>query len=83
MDAGLHPRLELSHRAIGFGQTDSNLYFEPGTGKERLRRDPGKDVARDQAHDDAVGVVDDSRIIDLKAEGRGRGHAGVNCAPDF
>ena len=83
IDAGLHPRLELGHRATGFGQTASNLYFELGAGMVRWRRDPSKNVARDQAHDDAVGVVDNIRAIDSKAEGRGCGRAGFNCALDF
>src|SRR5438552_3361382 len=43
----------------------------------RGRRDPSENVARDQAHGDAVGVVDDIRIVDSKAEGRGRHRAGA------
>jgi hypothetical protein len=54
VDAGLHPRLELAHRAIGLGQAASNLYFELGAGLMRGRPNPSQNVARAQAHRDAV-----------------------------
>jgi len=64
-------------------ETASNLYFELGAGMMGQWRDPSKNVARDQAHDDAVGVMDNIRAIDSKAEGRGCGRAGFNCALGF
>lgn len=41
IDERLHPRLELSHRAVGLGEKASNHHFELGAGLMRDRRDPG------------------------------------------
>jgi hypothetical protein len=48
-----------------------------------LRRDPGEDIARDEAHGDAVGVVNDDRVVDVEAELAGNRPCGLNPAPDL
>jgi hypothetical protein len=49
----------------------------------RGRRDPGENIARNEAHGNAVRVVDDDGIVDLKSEGRSHRRTRLNCAPDF
>ncbi len=68
MDPGLDPRIELGHRRVDVGETAGNLYLELGIGQMPQRCDPGQDIARDQAQRDAVRVVDDDRVVDLKAQ---------------
>ena len=62
--ARLHPRLKLSHRAIGFGEPPSDLDFELCAGLMRYMRDPSKNVTRQQAHSEPVRVVKNDRVID-------------------
>ena len=67
VDARLHPRLERSHRALGFGEPLSELDFElcdlvPD------RCDPGKDVARQQPQRELVRVVKNDRVVDRQVE---------------
>jgi hypothetical protein len=47
------------------------------------RRDPGENVTRGQAHDDAVGVTDNNGIVDSKAKRRGCRNASFNRALDL
>ena len=68
MDPGLDPRIELGHRRVNVGETAGNLYLELGIGQMPQRCDPGQDIARDQAQRDAVRVVDDDRVVNLKAQ---------------
>lgn len=72
--AGLDPGLEPGHRAVGFGESSSDLHFELGTCLMRDERDPGKDVTWHQAHSDPIGVVQDNRVIGPETEHGGRGH---------
>jgi hypothetical protein len=73
--AGLDPRLELSHRAIGLGESLGDLDFELGTCLMRDVRDPSKNATRLQAHSDPIRVVKDNRVIDSQVERGGRGHS--------
>jgi len=41
---GLHPRVELGHRATGIGESPSHLNFEHGIGLMRLRCHPRQDA---------------------------------------
>jgi hypothetical protein len=72
--AGFDPRLELGHRAVGLGESPSDLDFELGTCPRRDMRDPRENVTRRQAHSDPIRVVKDNRVIDPEAERGGRGH---------
>jgi hypothetical protein len=67
VDARLHPRFKLFHRAARFGEPPSDLDFELSACLMRQRRHPSENVTRGQAHRDAVRVVDDDSIIDSKA----------------
>jgi len=46
VDARLHPRLKVSHRAIGFGKLPSDLDFELAVSLMRYMRYPSKNVTR-------------------------------------
>jgi hypothetical protein len=83
IDTGLNARLKVGHRAIRFSEAESNLDFELGFGLMRSRRDPRENIARDQAHGDAVRVVNDDRIVDSKAQRRSSRPPSLNCAPEF
>ncbi|CAM5657418.1 Transposase OS=Streptomyces aurantiogriseus OX=66870 GN=GCM10010251_93670 PE=4 SV=1 [Streptomyces aurantiogriseus] len=61
----------------------SNLYFELGISQMPRRRDPSQNIARDQAQRNAVRVVDDDHIVDLKAQLRSRRQSCLNCATEF
>ena len=65
--ARLNPRLESSHRALGFGEPLRKLDFEL---RDLMRRrcDASKDVARKQAYSEPVRVVKNNRIIDPQAK---------------
>ena len=79
----MRPRLQRRHRALGRGKPLRELDLERG-GVSRLRRDAGKDVARQQAHSQVVGVVQNDRVGGGQAERRGdrfrRGHRTPNLA---
>ena len=64
--AGFDPRLKPTHGTIGVGEPVSNLNFELGVGLMCRRCDPGKNIAGDEAHRDAVRVVNDDRIVDIQ-----------------
>jgi hypothetical protein len=64
VDARLHPRLKLSHRAVGSGEPPSDLDFELGACLMRYMRHPSKNVTRQQAHSEPVRVVKNNRVID-------------------
>jgi len=64
VDARLHPRLKLSHRALGFGEPPSDLDLELGTRLTRYMRHPSQNVTRQQAHSEPVRVVKNNRVID-------------------
>jgi hypothetical protein len=68
VDAGLHPRLELGHWAIGVSEPPSDLDFELGACPVRSMRDPSKNVTRQQAHSEPVRVVKNNRVIDPQVE---------------
>jgi len=61
------PGIKLGHRATGFGDKASNLDFELEASPVRCGRDPSKNIAREEAQRDAVRVVYDRYIVDLKA----------------
>jgi hypothetical protein len=67
IDARLNLRRKLSHRASSFGQTASNIHFEVVCRLMDDRPDPGENLTRGQAHDDAVRVMDNNGIVDSKA----------------
>jgi hypothetical protein len=54
----------LSYRAIGFGESSSDLEFELAAGVMRQVRDASKDVARQQADGEPVRVVKNNRVVD-------------------
>lgn len=83
MDSGLDPMLKLSHRRVNDGETASNLYFELGISQMPQRCDPSQNITRDQAQCDAVRVVDDGRIVDLKAQFRSSRPPCLNRAVEF
>jgi hypothetical protein len=83
VDAGLGARLKLTNGAVGFGEMASNLCFQLEAVFPRLRRDPGQDIARDEAHGYAVGVVNDDYVVDLEADLAGSRPCGVNRARDL
>ncbi len=83
MNSGLDPRIELSHRSIDLGEAASDLHFELGTSQMPQRRDPGQNTARDQAQRDAVGVVDNDHIVDVKPQLRSGRPSCLNCAAEF
>ncbi|MBE9499776.1 hypothetical protein IHE61_21215 [Streptomyces sp. GKU 257-1] len=83
MDSGLHPTFELGHRRVNVGETVGDLYFELGIRQMLQRCDPSQNIARDQAQRDAVRVVDDDRIVDLKAQLRSSRPPCLNCAVEF
>jgi len=68
VDARLYPRIECSHRAIGFGKPPSDLDFELCACLMRHVRDPNKNVTRQQAHSEPVRVVKNDRVIGPKAK---------------
>jgi hypothetical protein len=80
--ARLDPRFELSHRAVGFGESRSDLNFELGTCLMRDRRDSRKNVTRHQAHSDPIRVVKDNRVIDSEVKRDGCGHGRGNRPRD-
>ncbi len=83
MHPRLDPRIELSHRRVNVGETASNLYFELGITQMPQRCDPGQNIAGDHAQRDAVRVVDDDRIVDLKTRPRSSRPPCLNCAVQF
>jgi len=68
VDARLHPRLKLSHRAVGLGEPPSDLDFELGAYLMRHMRDPSKNVTRQQAHSETVRVLEHNRVIDSQVK---------------
>ena len=66
--ARLHPRIECSHRAIGFGKPPSDLDFELSARLMRHMRDPNKNVTRQQAHSETVRFVKHDRVIGPQVE---------------
>lgn len=68
VDARLHARLRLCHRTTGLGEPRSRLNFEPGTRLLRFIGYPSKNVTRQQAHSDAIGVVNNNGVIDQEAK---------------
>jgi hypothetical protein len=83
VNAGLRARLKHTNRALGFGETASNVCFELEAVFPPLQCDPGEDVTRHEAHGYAVGVVNDDRVVDVEAELPGRHLCGRNRAPDL
>ena len=83
VDARLHPRLELGHWAIGFGEPPSDLDFELGACPVRYARDASKNVTGQQAHSEPVRVVKDNRVIDPQVERRGCGHTRSHRTRNF
>jgi hypothetical protein len=83
IDTRLRPRHKLSHGATSFSQTASNLHFEVVGRLMEERPDPSENVTRDQAHDDAVRVMDNNGIVDSKAQRRGCRTTSFNRALDF
>lgn len=83
MDSGLHPGIQFSHRSADVDETLSNLYFELGVGHMPQRRDPSQNTARDQAQCDAVRVVDNDHIIDLKPHRRSGRTSCLDRAAEF
>ena len=81
--ARLYPRIKLTYRAIGVGQTESDIDFELKTAMMCQRPDPGENIAREQAHRDSVRVVNDDRIGDVKSQLGGSRRCGLHPAPDF
>ncbi|GHJ33582.1 hypothetical protein TPA0910_80150 [Streptomyces hygroscopicus subsp. sporocinereus] len=79
----LDPRIELSDRSVDVGELVSDLYFELGISQMPRRGDPSQNIARDQAQRDAVRVVDDDHIVDLKAQLRSGRPSCFNCATEF
>ncbi len=68
VDARLHPRIERSYGAVGFGEPTSDLDFEL-CGPPPLRvRDPSENVTRPQAQSEPVRVVENDCVIDSEAE---------------
>jgi hypothetical protein len=65
--ARLHSGLKSSHRALGFGEPLSKLDFEL-CDLMRYRRDPGKDVTRQQAQSEPVRVVKNDRLVDCQTK---------------
>ena len=74
VDARLHPRLKLCHRAAGFGEPPTDLDFELSACLMRYRRHPSENVTRSQAHGDAVRVVNNNCVIDPQVKRCARGH---------
>jgi hypothetical protein len=68
VDAWLYSRQERSDRAIGFGEPPCDLDFERGACPMRHRRDPSKNVTRQQAHRQPVRVVKNNRVIDPQVQ---------------
>ena len=64
-------------------ETASNLYLELGISQMPRTCNPSQNIARDQAQRDAVRVVDDDRIVDLKAQLRSGRPSCFNCAAEF
>jgi hypothetical protein len=62
--ARLHPRLKLSHRAVGFGEPPSDLDFEICARLMRHMRDSSKNVTRQEANSQPVRVVKNDPVID-------------------
>ena len=83
IDARLHPGRKLSHRATSFSQTASNLDFEVVGRLMDERPDPGENVTRGQAHNDAVRVMDNNGTVDPKAQRRGCPTTSLDRALDF
>lgn len=75
--------VELSHRSADVGETASDLYFELGISQMPRRCDPSQNIARNQPQRDAVRVVDDDRIVDLKAQLRSGRPSCLDCAAKF
>lgn len=73
MDAWLHSRVESRHRAPGFGEPLSKVYFELRD-LIRHRCHPGQDVTGQQTQSELVRVVENGRVVDCQAERRGRRH---------
>jgi len=68
VDARLHARLRLSHRTIGLGELPSDLNLELIAGLTRYIGDASKNVTRQEAHSDAIGVVNHNCVIDQEAK---------------
>ena len=67
MDARLHSRLKSSHRAIGFGQPLSKVYFELRNLMSYVCH-PSKDVTGQQAQREVVGVLKNGRVVNWQVE---------------
>jgi hypothetical protein len=67
VDARLHPRLKRSHRAIGFGQPLSKVYFELRNFLSYVCH-ASKDVTGQQAQREFVRVVKNDRVIDSQVK---------------
>jgi hypothetical protein len=68
VDARLHPRVERSYGAIGFGEPTSDLDFELCASLALHVRDPSQNVTRPQAQRDPVRVVENDGVIDAQIE---------------
>ena len=83
IDTRLHLRRKLGHRAASFSQTAGDLDFEVVGRLMDERPDPGENVTRGQAHDNAVRVMDNNGIVDSKAQRRGCRTTSFSRALDF
>ena len=66
VDARLHPRIERSYGAVGFGQPTRDLDFELCASLALDVRNPSENVARPQAQSEPVRVVENDGVIDLQ-----------------
>ena len=73
VDAGLHPRLKGSDRAVTFGEPPRDLDFELGACLMRYMRDSSESVTRQQPYSEPVRIVKNDRVIDPQVKRRGRG----------
>ncbi len=67
VDARLHSRLQSSHWALGSGEPESEVDFEPRD-LVRHRCDPGKDVTGQQSQGELVRVVENDRVVDRQVK---------------
>jgi hypothetical protein len=73
MHARLCPGFQRSHRARGFGEPLGKLDLEL-CGLMRGRRDPGKDVTRQQPYREPVRIVNNDRVVGGQVNRRGGRH---------
>jgi hypothetical protein len=68
VDAGFHPRIKFSDRAIGIGEPTSDFDFECRASVMDIRGDPRENITGQQAHREAVRMVKDNRVFDLQGK---------------